>query len=103
MHLPEPTMKRVYAFFDLQNLYLSVKHAWNISFPNFDPIALSMLVVGAHQDWALTGIRLYTGIHTIKKNEFWHNFWINKLTFHKNADRRVDTFNAPLHYNNGVP
>lgn len=103
MPYSEPATKRVYTFFDLQNLFLSVKTAWDVKYPNFDPIALSMLVTSQHQDWALTGIRLYTGIHTAEKNPFWHNFWNKKLSFHKNADKRVDTFTTPLHYNNGVP
>ena len=53
--------------------------------------------------WALTGIRLYTGIHSVKRNAFWHNFWNKKLSFHKNADTRVSVFTTPLHYNNDVP
>ena len=99
----EPFVKRVYTFFDIQNLYLSVKNVWNVKYPNFDPVALSELVVSKNAEWRLTGIRLYTGIHKADKNLFWHNFWNKKLTFHKNADKRVDVFTTPLHYNNGVP
>ena len=97
-----PAIKRVYTFFDLQNFYLSAKAAWGVKYPNFDPIALSKCIVSKYADWALTGIRLYTGIHTVQKNPVWHKFWNKKLTFHKNADKRVDVFTAPLHYNNGI-
>lgn len=98
----EPTMKRVYTFFDLQNLYLSAKTAWGVKYPDFDPIMLSKLVTGKHLDWRLTGIKLYTGIHSIEKNVFWHNFWVKKLSFHRNMDSRVDVFTAQLHYNNNA-
>lgn len=99
----EPDVKRAETFFDLQNLYLSAKSAWGIKYPNFDPVALSRLVVSRFPLWKLTGIHLYTGIHSSKKNVFWHSFWTNKLASHKAKDTRVDVFTTPLHYNNGVP
>ena len=102
MPYPEPSVKRVYTFFDLQNLFLSAQAAWGVKYPNFDPIALSECIVSKYSDWVLTGIRLYTGIHTTQRNLFWHKFWNKKLTFHKNADKRVDVFTAPLHYNKGI-
>lgn len=103
MPYSEPTIKRVYTFFDIQNLYLSVKTAWRVKYPNFDPVVLSEYVTSKFENWVLTGIRLYTGVHAAEKNPFWHNFWNKKLTFHKNLDKRVDVFTTPLHYNNGVP
>ncbi len=103
MPYSEPDTKRAEVFFDLQNLYLSVKTAWGVKYPNFDPIALSRLIVKKYSAWKLTGIHLYTGIHTAEKNLFWHQFWTNKLAAHKANDTRVDVFTAPLHYNNGVP
>ena len=103
MHYFEPKIKRAEIFFDLQNLYLSVKSAWKINYPNFDPVALSRLIVGRYPDWRLAGIHLYTGVHTYDRNPFWHSFWNNKLAAHKAQDTRVDTFTTPLHYNNGTP
>ena len=103
MPYSEPDTKRAEVFFDLQNLYLSVKTAWSVKYPNFDPIALSRLIVKKYSAWKLTGIHLYTGIHTAEKNLFWHRFWTNKLAAHKANDTRVDVFTTPLHYNNGVP
>ena len=99
----EPPIKRAVTFFDLQNLFLSSKSAWGYSFPNFDPVELSRLVITRHSGWKLTGIHLYTGIHDSKKSPFWHNFWTKKLASHKAQDTRVDIFTTPLHYNSGVP
>lgn len=95
MPYSEPTIKRVYTFFDIQNLYLSVKTAWRVKYPNFDPVVLSEYVTSKFENWVLTGIRLYTGVHAAEKNPFWHNFWNKKLTSHKNLDKRVDVFTTP--------
>ena len=97
----EPKLKRVVTFFDIQNFYLTSKNAWGSSYPNFDPIALSTLVTSRHTDWKLTGIKLYTGLHDVKKNLHWHKFWMNKLNHHKSKDHRVTAFTTPLHYSGG--
>ncbi len=97
----EPKLKKVVTFFDIQNFYLTSKSAWGFSYPNFDPIALSTLVTSRHTDWKLTGIKLYTGIHSIAKNERWHKFWTNKLNFHKEKDSRVSFYTTLLHYSGG--
>ena len=86
----EPPIKRAVTFFDLQNLFLSSKSAWGYSFPNFDPVELSRLVITRHSGWKLTGIHLYTGIHDSKKSPFWHNFWTKKLASHQAQDTRVE-------------
>ena len=103
MPYSEPEIKRAETFFDLQNLYLSAKTAWRINYPDFDPIALSRLIIGKHPKWRLTGIHLYTGVHTRDKSLFWHTFWNNKLAAHKAQDTRVSVFTTPLHYNNNIP
>ena len=103
MPYTEPPVKRAATFFDLQNVFLSSKSAWGYSYPNFDPIALSQLVVKKQHDWKLTEIHLYTGLHDLKRSAFWHNFWTKKLSAHKMRDSRVSVFTTPLHYNNGVP
>ncbi|MDL2263109.1 NYN domain-containing protein [Synergistaceae bacterium OttesenSCG-928-I11] len=100
----EPIKKRVVAFFDSQNLFQSAKNAWGYSFPNFDPIELSKMIVRAHapDQWWLRGIRIYTGIHDHSINPKWHKFWANKLNAHKAKDSRVHFFTTPLRYSNGV-
>lgn len=99
-----PTKKRVVVFFDCQNLFQSAKEAWGYSFPNFDPIELSKMIVRSHASaqWLLHGIRLYTGIHDHSINPRWHKFWTNKLNAHKAKDSRVHFFTAPLRYSNGI-
>ncbi|MBQ0054740.1 MAG: NYN domain-containing protein [Synergistaceae bacterium] len=97
----EPKLKRVVTFFDIQNFYLTSKNAWGCSYPDFDPVALSILTTSKHADWKLTGIKLYTGIHSIEKNERWHKFWTNKLNFHKEKDSRVSFYTTLLHYSGG--
>jgi len=64
MSYREPSIKRVVIFFDCQNLFNACKNLWEYSFPNFDPIKLSNMVIKNHQNdgWLLHGMRLYTGI-----------------------------------------
>lgn len=62
--LIEPEKKIVHAFFDCQNLFLSVKQLWpEHKTPDFDPVALARAVVKNQDRWSLKGIHLYTGIH----------------------------------------
>jgi hypothetical protein len=37
----EPPVKRVFAFFDAQNLYYAAKKAFSYHYPNFDPMLLA--------------------------------------------------------------
>ena len=102
MAYPEPPVKRVAAFFDLQNLFLSAKDAWGYTYPNFDPVMLARCVVKQNPTWKLTLICLYTGLPDARRNPVWHAFWVNKLAAHQARDSRVSIFTAPLHYNNNV-
>ncbi len=74
----EPSIKRAIAFFDGQNLFRSVKEAFDYSYPNYDPIALATKVCN-NQGWQLSKIHFYTGIPTPSQNEFWYKFWKAKL------------------------
>lgn len=94
----EPPIKRVVTFFDCQNLFGMARKWWAYSRPNFDPIKLSRFVVRKNQDWNLTGIRLYTGIHSFSKNPGLNRFWNRKLNAHKLKDPRVYAYTAPLLY-----
>jgi uncharacterized LabA/DUF88 family protein len=105
MSIAIPDKKRVSTFFDCQNLFKTAKSLWGYSFPNFDPVKLSKMVVGWRQEerWVLTAVRLYTGIHDIARNPELHNFWNRKLLSHKASDPRVTAFTSTLRYSNGVP
>jgi hypothetical protein len=52
----EPSPKRAIAFFDGQNLYQAVRHAFGYTYPNFDPIALAT-TVSKTQGWELMEVR----------------------------------------------
>lgn len=93
----EPEVKRLYTFFDCQNLFNSAKKAWGYTFPNFDPIKLAIMVQQKFPDWQLEKILIYTGIHHSKKNKFWHSFWTNKLQVAA-RDQRVTVTTRVLKY-----
>ncbi len=95
----EPALKRVHAFFDCQNLFLSAKKLWEShDHPDFDPIMLARTIVKQKSAWFLMGIHLYTGIHAIDQNMHWHTFWSRKLAAHKKQDSRVTVFTRTLRY-----
>lgn len=56
----EPTIKRVVAFVDGQNLYRSAKTAFGYHYPNYDVQALARSVCAA-QGWQFDQVRFYTG------------------------------------------
>jgi uncharacterized LabA/DUF88 family protein len=105
MKFVEPTRKKVFTFFDCQNLFRAAKTLWGYSFPSFDPVKLSKLVAGTHRDkgWKLCGIRLYTGLHDVSVNPTWHRFWVKKLNSHASQDPRVFTYTRSLRYADGIP
>jgi uncharacterized LabA/DUF88 family protein len=78
----EPVNKRTVAFFDGQNLYHTAREAFNVPYPNFDPIALTKLLC-ENQKWNLSAVRFYTGIPDIGVNAYWHNFWSKKTALLK--------------------
>jgi uncharacterized LabA/DUF88 family protein len=104
--MKEPSKKRVVSFFDCQNLFKSAFELWQYSFPNFDALKLSKLLASKynHEGWQLTGMRLYTGIHDVKRNPAWHAFWTKKLNAAKNNFPQAVIFTTPLRYGpNGMP
>jgi uncharacterized LabA/DUF88 family protein len=95
--VPEPKCKRLYTFFDCQNLFHTVEKVWGYYFPNFDPIKLSLVIQRKYPDWQLKRIYIYTGIHRPTKNRTWHTFWMNKLNVYK-KDPRVTVTTRYLKY-----
>ena len=97
--LIEPDIKIVHAFFDCQNLFLSLKQLWpEHNRPDFDPVALAIAIVKKQDGWRLKAIHLYTGIHELDRNPQLHTFWSQKLARHKAQDSRVTVFTRPLRY-----
>jgi len=68
--------KRVYAFFDGQNLFHSAKECFGYTKPNYDPIKLAIALTELEKDRMLIGLNFYTGVHSSKVrldlNQFWH-------------------------------
>lgn len=79
------------------------RNQWSYKHPNFNPIELSKLIIRQNRDWALTGIRLYTGIHDFSKKPRLNQFWHRKLNAHKINDSRVYVYAAPLLYTASGP
>lgn len=100
----EPEKKRLFTFFDCQNLFKSAQAAWGYSYPNFDPIKLSLLIPKLLPDCLLRKIYIYTGIHHPKKDYNWYYFWDRKLKV-ASQDPRVTTVTRELRYTftNGIP
>lgn len=94
---PEPSNKRAIAFFDGQNLFYAAKVAFNIPYPNFDPIKLATEICKG-EGWTLVGTHFYTGVPQKKHNLRWHTFWTNKLQRMKRDG--AETFPRSLAYRN---
>ncbi len=95
--MSEQTQKRVFAFFDGQNLFNSAKSAFGYHYPNYDPIALAGLVCNTQANWHLCKIHFYTGIPRQGMDEPRYNFWTAKLAAMRNT-ANVQTFSRPLVY-----
>ena len=74
----EPSIKRVLAFIDAQNLYRKAKTACGYHYPNYDVHALATAVC-ALRGWQLNQVRFYIGIPDATDNAFWNHFWTNKF------------------------
>lgn len=77
--MPEPSVKRVVAFFDAQNLFHAVKNVFNHMHPDYDPLALANAICVARKGWELSQARLYTGVPDAKDDPFWNHYWNGKL------------------------
>ncbi|MEW6235183.1 MAG: NYN domain-containing protein [Candidatus Omnitrophota bacterium] len=91
----EPDQKRAVAFFDGQNLFLSVKYAFGYTHPNYNPLALAESIANS-QSWSLSQVNFYTGMPSYSENPFWNNFWIAKLAVMES--RGIHTYSRLLKY-----
>ena len=92
-----PQRVRVHTFIDAQNLYVAVKESFKYQLPNFDPVKLSEAVTNMMPNRELAKVHLYTGIHAREENQFWHDYWRNKLRALEN-DPLVNVFTKTLLY-----
>lgn len=95
--LTEPSIKRVIAFVDGQNLFHAAREAFGYTYPNYNVKALATAICGK-QDWRLVQTRFYTGIPALSDNPFWHKFWSAKLATMGNQGAHI--FTRPLRYRN---
>ena len=93
----EPSLKRVVAFVDGQNLFYAAKKAFGYRFPNYNAKALAERV-SADRGWTLSETFFYTGIPDRTDNPFWNHFWTAKLAVM--GTRGVRTFSRSLRYRN---
>jgi uncharacterized LabA/DUF88 family protein len=91
--------KRTVAFVDGQSLFYAAKEAFGYTYPNFDVTLLCNRICKA-QGWDLTQIRFYTGVPDAQDDNFWHNFWINKLTYM--GQTGIVVFSRSLRYRNKI-
>jgi uncharacterized LabA/DUF88 family protein len=85
-----PINKRAVAFFDGQNLYYHAKDAFGYTHPNYDPKKLFASIC-KEERLVDHGVRFYTGVHSITKNEFWHKYWANRTLSMGRAGIKVTT------------
>lgn len=93
----EPKKKRTIVFIDGQNLYYVAKEAFGYIYPNYDVNLLSKKICSS-QGWDIEKIRFYTGIPDLQDDNFWHDFWHNKLT--RMGQDGIKIFSRPLRYHN---
>lgn len=79
MPLTEPSVKRVIAFVDGQNLYHAAKDCFAYHYPNYDIRLLAEAVCAMRTQWTLSQVRFYTGVPPMAEDAFWHTFWQAKL------------------------
>jgi uncharacterized LabA/DUF88 family protein len=96
---PEPTTKRAIVFIDGQNLYHSVRAAFDYTYPNYDVLALAQKLC-AIKGWQLKQVRFYTEVPDIRDNRRWHQFWSKKLAVM--GRRGIHVFSRTLRYRNEV-
>ena len=93
----EPSSKRVFVFFDGQNLFHQAKAAFGYPFPNYDPAKLALFIC-ASRCWTIQEIHFYTGVPSTLDKPFWHHFWPSKMALM--GTRSIRTFSRPLRYRN---
>ncbi len=69
---------RAYAYFDVQNLFGSLREAWGVSFNEYDPVKLAE-AVGDRVGFAVDEVYFYSGRPTGGRRCNLERFWGNKL------------------------
>ncbi len=95
----EPTIKRVVAFVDGQNLFHAAREAYGHTYPNYDVLALCNAIC-ERKAWNLTQARFYTGIPDATDDPFWHRFWSAKLAVM--GRQGIYVFSRALRYRNRI-
>lgn len=95
----EPAEKRTVAFFDGQNLFHAAKDAFGYTYPNYDVLELALSVC-SKREWALHGVRFYTGIPELQDSPDWNRFWTAKLLAMSRSG--ITVFSRPLRYRTRV-
>jgi uncharacterized LabA/DUF88 family protein len=93
---PKPPPKRAIAFVDGQNLFHSVREAFNYDYPNYHPLKLADHICGG-KGWVCQQSRFYTGVPKLADNPYWHKFWAAKKRF-LNRDTRNYVFTRDIRY-----
>src|SRR5690242_18467278 len=93
----QPPFKRAVAFVDGQNLFHGAKQAFGYTFPNYDPLRLTLAICERLQ-WKCTGVRFYTGIPDAADSPHWNHFWTAKGA--QMGRDGVAVFTRPLVYRN---
>ncbi len=93
----EPSVKRVHAFFDGQNLFYAAKNAFGYSWPNYDPLLLSRSVCQT-MAWQFDKAWFYTGVPSPQDDPQKNHFWTAKLA--QMGRVGVQTFSRHLKYRN---
>jgi uncharacterized LabA/DUF88 family protein len=83
-------MMKTMIFIDGQNLHHLAKEAWlgnpantasPYAWPSYDVEKLANDLVATTPGRLLSQIRFYTGVPDKLRNQFWHDFWSNKLRY----------------------
>lgn len=96
----EPSIKRVHAYVDGQNLFHAARAVFGAGYPDFDPRCLADRVCML-QGWELAAVRFYTGVPDPEESPQWSRFWQAKLAAMQ--ARGVSTFTRPLAYRRSKP
>jgi len=96
----EPSLKRVNAYVDGQNLFHAARALFGAAYPDFDPRCLADRICLA-QGWELAAVRFYTGVPDPAESFLWSRFWEAKLKAMR--ARGVSVFTRPLAYRRGRP
>jgi uncharacterized LabA/DUF88 family protein len=94
----EPSVKRVVAFIDGQNLFHSVKWEFGYKTPNYDVSKLATAVGSSRvsSGWSAPSVRFYTGTPSAQADPTWSSFWQRKTAAMRSAG--VTVFTRTLRY-----